>query len=133
MRALKRAIQLREATYRSFVAIARGRAPRPADLEVVHRRHAEALAAATPVWRKDRLVLRWDDTGGLARPWFPVATAATALLASENRALVRQCGNDPCGWLFIDHTKNRSRRWCSTWDCGNATRVKRFRALHRAR
>ncbi|MEX0976130.1 MAG: CGNR zinc finger domain-containing protein [Woeseia sp.] len=35
-----------------------------------------------------------------------------------------------CGWLFLDLSKNRSRTWCSMKTCGNAAKVRRFRARH---
>ena len=38
---------------------------------------------------------------------------------------VRQCGDDDCGWLFLDRSKNGSRRWCSSADCGNRARARR--------
>lgn len=31
-----------------------------------------------------------------------------------------------CGWLYLDHTKNRSRRWCRMADCGNHVKANRL-------
>jgi predicted RNA-binding Zn ribbon-like protein len=41
---------------------------------------------------------------------------------------VRVCASETYGWLFIDTSKNRTRRWCSMSDCGNRAKVRRFRA-----
>ena len=47
------------------------------------------------------------------------------LLEQEDRARLRQCQDTDCGWLFLDRTKNGSRVWCSSADCGNRTRARR--------
>jgi predicted RNA-binding Zn ribbon-like protein len=33
--------------------------------------------------------------------------------------------NDQCGWLFMDDSKNGSRRWCSMQSCGNRAKAHR--------
>nr|WP_272885753.1 CGNR zinc finger domain-containing protein [Fictibacillus marinisediminis] len=35
------------------------------------------------------------------------------------------CEGGTCGWIFIDTTRNRSRRWCSMDDCGNPEKARR--------
>ena len=45
------------------------------------------------------------------------AEAAAELLASPTLDRVRECAGHPCGWLFIDTSRNRSRRWCSRPRC----------------
>ncbi len=37
----------------------------------------------------------------------------------------RPCEDETCGWVFYDTSKSRSRRWCSSQDCGNRERVRR--------
>ncbi|WP_181771049.1 CGNR zinc finger domain-containing protein [Amycolatopsis pittospori] len=80
-------------------------------------RHAE-LAASLP--------LRWTVplTDGAALP-HRLALAAEELLRSGDLARIRECEGPGCGWIFTDHTRNRSRRWCSSSDCGNRARAKR--------
>jgi predicted RNA-binding Zn ribbon-like protein len=31
-----------------------------------------------------------------------------------------------CGWLFLDHSRNRSRRWCAMEDCGSGAKARRL-------
>jgi predicted RNA-binding Zn ribbon-like protein len=38
---------------------------------------------------------------------------------------LRHCLNDQCGWLFMDDSKNGSRRWCSMRSCGNRAKAQR--------
>jgi predicted RNA-binding Zn ribbon-like protein len=57
---------------------------------------------------------------------YPVLTAATDLLTSVSRGLVRQCEDARCGWLFLDRSNARTRRWCSMADCGNRNKARRY-------
>ena len=57
---------------------------------------------------------------------FPVLTAAIDLLTSDSRALVRRCEASDCGWLFLDRSNARKRRWCSMADCGNRNKARNF-------
>lgn len=127
-RALAEAIDTREVVYRLFTALAHGHRPPAEDLERLHRARLAALEAAEPRWDRNRFSLTWPDAGAdLGSPLHPLVLAASDLLTQPLDRL-RQCGNNPCGWLFLDRSKNGSRRWCSSEECGNATRVRRFRA-----
>ena len=57
---------------------------------------------------------------------YPVLSASVDLLTSSSRALVRQCEDAHCGWLFLDRSNARKRRWCSMADCGNRNKVRNF-------
>jgi len=58
-----------------------------------------------------------------------VARSAAELLTSDNVDRVRECEDDRgCGYLFIDQSKNRSRRWCSMESCGNRAKARRYYA-----
>jgi predicted RNA-binding Zn ribbon-like protein len=46
-------------------------------------------------------------------------------LVRDPRARVGRCADPACGWVFQDTTKGRTRRWCSSADCGNRDRVRR--------
>ena len=58
---------------------------------------------------------------------WPVVWSAVRLLSSPELASVRKCAAPGCGWLFVDGTKNGSRRWCSMSVCGNRDKVRRYR------
>ena len=57
---------------------------------------------------------------------YPVLTSATDLLTSDSRRHVRQCEDADCGWLFLDRSNARKRRWCSMADCGNRNKVRNY-------
>src|SRR5262245_27834965 len=127
-KALAEIIARREVIYRIFAAIAQGENPRAADVDALHLAQVEALRAAQPRWESGQLALVWrDGPSVLLAPLHPISLAARDLLGSPQLNRLRQCDNHPCGWLFLDQSKNGSRRWCSSGDCGNLTRVRRFR------
>src|SRR5919197_5040153 len=117
--ALARAIDLREATYRVFAAIADGQPPAAGGLDAVQRGHTAAMAAArirpAPGGGLD---WTWPDARNLDRPLWPLARSAVELLVGGQLERIKRCP-DPCGWLFLDVTRNGSRRWCSMSECGN--------------
>ena len=55
----------------------------------------------------------------------PVLWSAGDLLTRPEVRRVRQCANDRCRWLFLDDSKNASRRWCSMSMCGNRAKAHR--------
>jgi predicted RNA-binding Zn ribbon-like protein len=101
---------------------------READVGALREAYADALAAAELRVVDGVAVLEWPD-----HPLWPVAHSAWKLLTDPDRRPVRVCEGEGCGWLFLDETRNASRRWCSSSDCGRRERVRRHRAARRAR
>jgi predicted RNA-binding Zn ribbon-like protein len=74
------------------------------------------------------LEVRWRWRPGVGCSDFllyPILTAATDLLTSVSRGLVRQCADETCGWLFLDRSNARKRRWCVMADCGNRNKARK--------
>jgi predicted RNA-binding Zn ribbon-like protein len=62
-------------------------------------------------------------------PLHAVARALADLLTSPRLHRVGRCeGVGDCGWLFLDTTKNGSRRWCSMAGCGSRAKMRRYYA-----
>ncbi|MFF8829857.1 CGNR zinc finger domain-containing protein [Streptomyces sp. NPDC015131] len=58
-----------------------------------------------------------------------VARDAVDLLTDPAaRAMLRQCAGDTCRRVYLDTSRGRRRRWCSSETCGNRERVARHRA-----
>jgi predicted RNA-binding Zn ribbon-like protein len=57
---------------------------------------------------------------------WPVVLAAADLLTSGDRARIHECAGPGCGWLFLDTSRNRRRRWCTMQGCGNRAKARRF-------
>jgi predicted RNA-binding Zn ribbon-like protein len=131
--ALERARELREAIYRAFSRQAREGAPVGGDLEPIGAAYAEAVRHARLEAGAGAERWSWIDEGGadldLVRR--AVARSAVELATSADLARVRECDGEACGWLFVDRSRNASRRWCSPGDCGNRARVRRFHERRR--
>ncbi|XAZ26152.1 CGNR zinc finger domain-containing protein (plasmid) [Sinorhizobium sp. B11] len=55
--------------------------------------------------------------------------AANLLTSRRDRRPIQACEGPNCGWLFLDHSRNGHRRWCSDRTCGSHARVRKFRAV----
>lgn len=128
---LQRALGLRDLIYRLFRAIAEGVAPDPALVDQLNRAWRSAALQRRLAPAGDGFAWTWRElTAGdvaLDRILWPVIESAVALLTAPELARLKACDDDGCGWLFLDASKNRSRRWCAMSDCGNRAKVRRFR------
>ncbi len=59
-----------------------------------------------------------------------LAVLSLQFLISDDVRLVNTCQDPECGWVFLDRSRNHTRRWCSSSDCGNRNRVRRYNARH---
>jgi len=132
-RTLRRAVELREALYRTFSGLAAGRSPRPSDLATLNALLPAALAHLRVSRDGGRFRWRWDGNArSLGRLLWPVARDAAVFLTSSDFSRLRTCGNPQCGWVFLDTTKSGTRRWCSMAVCGNRDKLRRFRQRWRS-
>ncbi len=124
----RRSVALREAIWRAFANIAKAERPAAEDVELIGAEAADAMSNARVQRTADGFEWRWAETDDLARPLWPIARAASDLLTSDHdRELLRECSDDTCAWLFVDRTKNHSRRWCDMNTCGSRNKVRDFR------
>jgi len=127
---LQRAHALREAIYRLLSATAHQQRADPADLEIINTELPASLAHSRLTPAAQGYALAWPaqaDADALDRLLWPVAFSAADLLTHpELLSRVGECADDRgCGYLFLDMTKNRSRRWCDMKDCGNRAKARR--------
>jgi predicted RNA-binding Zn ribbon-like protein len=59
------------------------------------------------------------------------AMALSVVIAQEGYERLRTCEGERCVDVFVDESKNRSRRYCSPNPCGNRASVAAFRARQR--
>src|SRR5262245_22757020 len=128
---LERATALRSNLQALFSSVARGGAPSAAGLAALRDDESEALEHAQLVRDGERLAWSWDDDRDLARPLRPIVHAAVELLTGPRLERVKACGG--CSYLFVDSSKNGSRRWCAMEDCGTEAKSKTYVARRRAR
>ncbi len=119
--AFRGALDLRDALYRIFTAVIAASQPAAADLARLN----DALASAQRRIESggSGFAWAWTPSDDLTSILAPVALAAAELLTSDPLQWVRQCPN--CGWLFVDTSRNHSRRWCSMDVCGSQVKSRR--------
>jgi predicted RNA-binding Zn ribbon-like protein len=123
----------REALYRVLRArLPAGRPGTARDLRLVAGWVAAARAHAVLVPDRPRWRWAWPVEATLRRAWWPVAASAGDLLTAGDVDHLGVCDNPGCGWLYVDTTRNHSRRWCSMELCGNVAKSRRHAARSRA-
>jgi predicted RNA-binding Zn ribbon-like protein len=127
------ALELREATYRVFAAIAAGLPPTAMDIDLINEALPQAYAQPMLVTHERAFTWHYRTGAGLDQMLWPILRSAAALLVSPDLDRVGQCADDRgCGFLFFDHTRNRSRRWCDMDSCGNRAKARRHYARARS-
>lgn len=130
--ALAAAIDVRETLFRVYAAVAAGATPASGDLEQLNGWLSRALPHGGIVAEDGRFFWQWESPAtDLERPIWPIVHAAMEFLLHGPTDRVRECAADDCGWLFVDTTRNRARRWCSMKSCGNRAKVQQFRERSR--
>lgn len=122
---VRRAIALREALRELILTNNEGGAPDPG-----------AVAVLNDAGHRVTLIPRFDAAGRLTLEAGEggVDAALARLLAIVHGAMetgdwprLKACRNDTCLWAFYDHSKNRSRHWCSMDVCGNQVKARAYR------
>jgi predicted RNA-binding Zn ribbon-like protein len=129
---LERAITMREALYHIFSAIIHHRTPSTVDIDKLNTEMSTAMthirlkpARPTSSWIRTFEDIRLD------KMLWSVIQSATELLTSDKLDRIRECQGKNCGWLFLDNSRNRTRKWCDMKDCGNIVKAQRhYEATH---
>ena len=129
---LRRALALREAIHAIGAALAHAASPPAPELAVINRELAAAMAQACLRPAEGGFALDWAATpAALDSVLRPLVRSAATLLLGPQHDRVKQCPGHGCGWLFLDLTKNRNRRWCEMEICGSRNKVRRYRERQR--
>ena len=124
---LNRAVKLRETIYRLFSESIADRHPAREDLTVFNINLSRSMKDSQIAVIKKGYA--WDITGNKMKPdWIlnPIVYSAAEILVSDELKKVKTCADSTCGWLFMDVSRNQSRRWCDMKDCGNRAKATRF-------
>ena len=120
---LRRAHALRRAVQAVFGAIADGQAVPEQPWRDLRRSIAEAIGHADLTSEHTHVDLVWPR-GNLDAVLWPIAYAAHGLLTGGQLRRVKRCA--ACPWLYLDQSKNASRRWCNMDDCGKYVKMRRY-------
>ena len=122
---------LRELLYRLFSKAARGTEPSRKDMEIFVVFYGEAFSRGHFDKKETHYTTSWNVDRSLDDLLWPIIHSAGDLLLSEELGQVKECPG--CGWLFLDTSKNQSRRWCSMNTCGARDKMRRYHKKQRAK
>lgn len=124
--------ELREAAADVLYAAVEGKNPTGAAVKRLENCIASAREQQELGWKDNKLEWSIQQTGSLPTvPLWLLTVSTEALVISEQMRLLRECGNAECRWLFLDVSKNHTRRWCDMKICGNRMKARRFKEQHK--
>ena len=130
-RAFKKAREFRELLYRLFASLARREEPKKADMALFSIFYGEAISHSQLIKTGTHFNHDWQVDQTYEAILWPIAYSAGQILLSKELAQIKECPG--CGWLFLDTSKNQSRRWCSMNTCGARDKMRRYHGKLRAR
>lgn len=119
---------LREPIYRVFRSVAHGRPPDDDDLDALAAEYSVAVANGSLRIADGTYRMSWPEPRTLQQLRWEVAVSAIELLTQGPLDRLGECPS--CGWLFLDTSKNRRRRWCSMATCGSRDKARRYYERH---
>lgn len=124
-KAMTEIIDAREMLYRFFSAVAAGETIASQDLGAFNSRLSESLSKLRFTADDGKLHPGWK-TGDpdFGEPLWRVMKSAYDILTEEPFDRIKEC--EACGWIFLDQSKNKSRRWCSMQTCGSIHKAKKY-------
>lgn len=129
---LARAVAVRDLLRSIFTGIANGRPLQERDIAGLNSALARTPALLHVRAASGTVETHWGPAaGGLSQVLFPVLEDAAKLIASDRLERLRECKSSECTMLFIDESRNGSRRWCDMNVCGNRMKARRHYAKTR--
>ena len=124
--ALAKGTALRDLLLSTFAGIANGSSISSQRLSELNSALAQVPGLLRVHKKSGRVEKEWTSTAeGLSQVFFAVLASAAELLASDRLGRIRECSSADCTWLFVDESRNRSRRWCEMRACGNRIKARR--------
>ena len=122
-------IELREAIYRVGLAVAEKRRLSRRDLSFIRER-ADTRPPKIEVRGNS---VQWRPTPSHASEQLcgVLAGEALSLFCSPTATRVGVCEGGNCGWLFLDESRGKRRRWCDMNDCGSRAKAHRHYQKHK--
>jgi predicted RNA-binding Zn ribbon-like protein len=128
-RVLASTAELREALAKLLYGRIDGTRPAVGQLPVLEQQFHAAAMHRRLVAGESHLEWSWSGVDRQAEiPLWMLAQAASDLLVSSDAELIKDCGDPTCRWLFLDVSKNHTRRWCDMKTCGNRMKARRHHA-----
>lgn len=130
--ALHATVEIREAVY-TVLSRRDGSAEVAAALELLTLRWSAAAARSVlvPGGAVAELVVGTSPASMIPDR---LVSAGVELLRTVDLRQLRACPIEEggCGWLFLDRSRNGSRRWCSMEDCGTRAKIRKLSARRKS-
>ena len=123
---LREALRFRQSLYKIFESVLSSKRPPKSDLDLLNKLVKKSKTNWTLQPENREFSWHWDNNASVPFSMAQVAEAAVELLTSKDLRLLRQCRDAKCGWIFIDRSQGRRRKWCSMKDCGNRAKARTF-------
>ena len=124
---LNKVIALRETMYRVLRAAMERAEPTGDDVHSLNAALEPAFSRLRVRPERGGFEWSWSESGDeFGRVLWPIVRSAADLLTSDKIRWLGQCAGEDCDWLFIDRSKNHSRRWCSMGMCGSRVKSRRY-------
>lgn len=123
--ALGRIRLLRSALYALIHSIRDGTRPRAVAVDELQQWCRHGGTELQLRWHRDGSLRSSVESCGLDLIGVTIALAAAELLSQPLVGQLGVCAGRNCGWLFLDMSKSRRRRWCDMKTCGNAAKASR--------
>ena len=120
------AVSVREAIYDLVAARVNGSEADPTAVATVN------AAASAPSITPQLVGTSMRREATPAQALSSVARDAIKILGGPNAHLLRQCNNEGCTQVYVDHSRGARREWCSMDPCGNKIKAAAYRARKRA-
>jgi predicted RNA-binding Zn ribbon-like protein len=126
---LRHAIAVREAI-RGVIGANSGATVYPLDVATLNG--AVAASRLRARFGSDGRARLEPQAGGVEGALGKIVAAVFAAMGEEDWTRLKLCGSNSCRWVFYDHSRNHSSRWCRMASCGNRAKAKRFREKSKA-
>lgn len=123
-KSLQRAKEFRETAYRVLYRLSLDEPPESRDVELIDAEMQQMSKHLKLDLKMKKLKL--NDEIDLDIILRLIVKDTVDLLTSDQLNRVKRCQSDECGWLFIDTSKNNSRKWCNMNSCGNRAKARRY-------
>jgi predicted RNA-binding Zn ribbon-like protein len=125
--------ELREALAKVLYGRIDGTRPPAGQIQILEKQFHAAGLHRRLLTGESHLGWSWSGVERKAEiPLWMLAQAASELLVSSDAELIKDCGDPTCRWLFLDVSKNHTRRWCDMKTCGNRMKARRHHARAQA-
>jgi predicted RNA-binding Zn ribbon-like protein len=128
-RVLASTAELREALAKVLYGRIDGTRSAAGQLQILEQQFHAAAQHRRLLAGESQLEWSWSGVEREAEiPLWMLAQAASDLLISSDAELIKDCGDPTCRWLFLDVSKNHTRRWCDMKTCGNRMKARKHHA-----